>query len=754
MNRDRDATTRSADAGSLDDFLIPGAAWRSPLVQRLISDTERSVLPPGTRVGPFRIGDVLGSGGMATVYAAERVDGDFTQRVALKVAPARGGAEAEVLFRRERRMLAALEHPGIARMIDGGVSADGLQWLAMERIDGERVDAHVARLRPAARTCVALVRQAAAALAYAHSQLAVHRDIKPSNVMVDARGHVKLLDFGIAALLADELAGDPGRQALTPRYASPEQRRGEPCSVASDVYQLGFLLAELLAIAAGRRIDDGIPKPADADLAAIVARATATEAAQRYGTAAAFIDDLDRWSDGRPVAARGGGALYRARRFAGRHRWPLAVATIAAFVLAVFAWVSVAEIESARRTAEREAAKAREVSRFLASVFNAASPYVSRGRSPTLSEVLDSGVERLAKELADQPDVRGELSMVIGRVYMTLNQPDRARALLADAVTLGRTDSSLDPVQRAQRLRLYGVALQAAHRRAEATAAYEEARALLAATPGEAALRELSGLMRNFALLRYQSGDIAGGIALQREALALAIARLGEADTNVARARANLGQFVHNYGEYAEGTALVARGLETLRAALGPDHPETIAIGGAYGGMLIENGDLAAGAPLLEASIEAGFANTPRESPWYPLQLGYRAWLRMQQGRYDEAISDAEAALEIADRLPPADDHNSVAVLETLGETHLRRGDAAAAISVLERMLERNREGRHAIRVDLGHRPLLLARAYAAAGRCDDARAWLARADALIAERTVPGHRLRHEADALRSQCT
>ncbi len=751
-------TDPARTASRIAVWLVPGGAWRSPLVSRLLRGERRSVaIAAGQRLGPFRIVDRLGEGGMATVFRAERVEGGFAQRVALKVLPVRAPNElAQALFARERAILAGLEHPGIVRLIDGGLTEDGWQWLAMELVDGERIDDWVRRAHPGPGVIVAMIRQVAEAVAYAHTLLAVHRDIKPSNVMVDARGRARLLDFGIAGLLDEEQGADPSIGACTPGYASPEQRNGEAAGVATDVFQLGLLLTDLLRIRGestqtktmDRRID------ADPDLRAILARATATKPTDRYRTVDALIDDLDRWSSGYPVEARPAALLHRLHLFWRRHRLATAVTLAAIVTFLVLGTVSLREILLARDQAEREAATAREISRFLGSVFNAASPNVSRGQTPSVMDLLAAGVQRLETELADQPAVRGELSMVIGRVYLTLNEYEQARPLLEQAVVLGRADPTLSPLQLAMRLRLLGVARQWSHRPVDSESAFAEARDLLMSETGEPAARELNVLMRNFALLRYQQGDLAGAVDLQRQAVDRALASFGETSLMVARGRANLGQFLHNHGDESAGLRLLDDALQQLRAQLGETHPDTIAIGGAYGGMLIESGHLERGEALLEASIATGFDTIPQQSPWYPLQLGHRAWLRMMQGRLDEALDDAESALAIVERLPDADDLNSVGILETVGEIHLRRNQPEAAIPVLRRMIERNRDGRHASRVDLGQRPLLLARAYAAQGRCVEALDWLRQARTLIAARTLPSHRLRQAALAIEATCS
>ena len=280
----------------------------------------------GERVGPFRILGELGRGGMGAVYAAERVEGGFDQQVAVKVL--KRGLDSEHVLRRfeaERRILARLEHPHIARLIDGGLTEDGLPWFALERVDGRPItaDADARALEVPAR--LRLFLDVCGAVGFAHEQRIVHRDIKPSNVLVDTRGQVKLLDFGIAKLLdpADERLTRTSARVLTPRYAAPEQVSGGPITVATDVWQLGRLLAELS------------PGSRTKDLQRIVEHARHEEPGRRYASVAALGDDVRRFLEGRPVLARGDSPVYRLTRLVRRHRATAAVASIA--LLAIMA---------------------------------------------------------------------------------------------------------------------------------------------------------------------------------------------------------------------------------------------------------------------------------------------------------------------------------------------------------------------------------------------------------------------------------
>jgi serine/threonine-protein kinase len=260
------------------------------LLRGIDDDSHRA----GEQLGPFVLLRRLGRGGMGEVWEAQRADGEFAQRVALKILYGLAlSPSARQRFLRERQVLARLEHPGIARLIDGGIEPSGIAWLALEFVDGEAIVAHVRRLRVPRAQRVQLLESVCDSVAFAHRQFVLHQDIKPANVLVDREGRMRLLDFGIARLLdADGDHASTGPSPRTPRYAPPELVRGEATGIAADVYQLGLLLGEVLDDAdasANRR------RAVDADLAAILAKATADDPRERHASAADLADDLARW---------------------------------------------------------------------------------------------------------------------------------------------------------------------------------------------------------------------------------------------------------------------------------------------------------------------------------------------------------------------------------------------------------------------------------------------------------------------------
>ena len=394
----------------------------------------------GATFGPYRVDAHLSSGGMGHVYAATRTSAGTERRVALKVL--RPGLDTAAFLERfqvERETLARLEHEHIVAFLDALALPDGRPCLVMEFVDGVPLTCW----RPAAalREKLELFLQVLAAVQYAHENLVVHRDLKPENVLVTAGGTPKLLDFGVVALLAAEEPTPAALAPLTPAYASPEQLRGEAVTTASDVYSLGALLHELVLGAGLRLTPEGAEVAATGDLGAILRKATATERAQRYGAVEPFAGDLRRYLAGEPVSARGDGWTYRARLFARRRRWPIALAG-AVLVALVAGWIG-SDLD--RRRAEREASlgwgahgQAKAVVRVLEEwVLSATS------EDDALRAQAAGHLERaLAERLSDDPEAETLLRMTLVELYLDQGLIEPAtrhaeRALLLANTTRG-----------------------------------------------------------------------------------------------------------------------------------------------------------------------------------------------------------------------------------------------------------------------------------------------------------------------------
>ncbi len=545
------------------DFLQPGGAFASPVFQRAMQRFEIKECEPGTRIGPYRVVRPLGSGGMGVVYVAERADGEFEQTVALKlVRPDSDSPLAQDLLRRERQILAKLEHPGIARLIDGGRSADGAFWFALEFIDGLRIDEYCDShaLLPAAR--LRLFAQVCGIVQFAHGRLLVHRDIKPANILVTSEGAIRLLDFGIAALLTQDSNAAAVMQASTPGYASPEQQRGETITTASDIYQLGVLLKRLVGDA-----------PA-APLAAIISKATALSPADRYSTAEELSVDVVRFVDHRPVRAFDNGAGYRFALYARRHRWALTIAAIVVIIFLATVLHFTLRIRAERDAARAQAERATQVSQFLVDMFSVADPDVNRGDKLTATEILDRGAKKLDESLSSQPMLHANLAETIGRVYMNLGDFPRAEPLLQQAAQLKKDDASIAPTERAKTLGMYAFVEQKLSKLPEAARLIGEADVLLQGQKNRDAKAQRAALLDQRGLILKHQGNLAASLASSREAVNLA-KEAGDA-RRLAAVENHLGLLLYTMDQFADAQAVYEEALDTDREVFGESHETTI----------------------------------------------------------------------------------------------------------------------------------------------------------------------------------
>jgi serine/threonine-protein kinase len=432
-----------------------------------IGDAELSdALPPGSRIGPFELVAVLGEGGSSTVFHARREVQGVQQDVALKVLR-RGlySPDAQRQFRRERLALGQLQHPGIARLIEGGVTDNGLAYIALDLIEGQPITDYAREHRLDLRARLGLFLQVCRAVEAAHRALIVHRDLKPSNVLVTADGQVKLLDFGIAKLLDRNDETQTRLPAFTPAYAAPEQREGGLITTATDVYALGILLGELVtgqrltgqtgrtpsSQITGGEAPGALPATAPVtrralrgDIDNIVLKAIETEPERRYASAGAFADDIGRMLDGRPVVAHPPSRTYRARKFIQRHRGGVAATVL--FLLALIASLSIALWQAkvaheAARAAEREAARANVTKDFLIRVFRASDPRIAQDKPRgeiTAKELLDLNATRIDKDFVADPDTQIELLGVTASIYRAFDDQERYQALHRQQFELAR----------------------------------------------------------------------------------------------------------------------------------------------------------------------------------------------------------------------------------------------------------------------------------------------------------------------------
>jgi serine/threonine-protein kinase len=585
----------------------PAAALAAPLFDEPVALPDPT--DPRARFGPYRILRELGRGGMGAVYLAERSDEQYQKLVALKLLPAwSAGDDRRVQrFLDERQILAALDHPDIARLLDGGVTADGLPWFAMEYVEGMPADRYCDEHHLSVEDRLELFCRVCAAVQYAHRNLVVHRDLKPANILVTTEGRVKLLDFGIAKLLGSERdAGAPaltitGERLLTPMYASPEQIRGEPISTATDVYALGVLLHVLLTGTSPYRVSAGQqhevihavlaqePEPPSVailrtervadrnaaklarrlrgDLDTIVLKAMEKDPARRYGTAEQLEGDVRNHLAGLPLAARPASRLYHARKFLRRHR--VGAAVTAAIMLLVVGFSVVTAVQSARIRAQTERIalerdRAEEVIKYLSNVFHTAVPSPREGRGVTAREVLDSSATRVEGDLSAQPEARARVMLEMGRAYHDLGINDRARHFLEASIALQRGSLPAGQRELAQTLALLGAVLLEQRDPDGAKRAYDEALALQRGLSGDRQ-GDVARTLNGVAAVHRAQGRLRDAESAAREALAIDRARRGDHAADVAQSLRGLGQVLLDGGDYAGAETLYRQALSLLR---------------------------------------------------------------------------------------------------------------------------------------------------------------------------------------------
>ncbi len=694
----------------------------------------------GSRIGPYRLLHELGRGGMSTVHLAQRADDTFQQRVAVKLLK-RGLDTDSVLrrFRGERQILASLDHPNLANLYDGGTTADGRPYFVMEPIDGERIDEHCEHRRLSTAARLGLFRQVCAAVHYAHQNLVVHRDIKPSNILVTPEGVPKLLDFGIAKLLDPDSfpetveATRTGLRPMTPRYASPEQLRGERITTASDVYSLGVLLYKLLTGSLPGEAPAAGAGRLTGDLERIVHMALRDEPERRYASAEQLSEDLRRYLAGLPVRAQRDTLRYRAGKFLRRHR--IAVAVAAAFVLLVAGFIAALARQVEKTTGQRDRAelerdKAEQVSALLFDLFGSFDPSRTHGESVTAREILDHGMAKVERQLAGQPEVQAAAFDTIGKVYEKLGLYGRALPPLERALALrraaaggdlelaislealGELTATLGDYPRAEDLhrealdvlcRLHGdehpdvaesrsdlayvLARQGRYEEAETT----QRRALdVQRRLGGEAAPALATSLSNLSMILFERGDLPAVEALAREALAIRLEKLGPDAPAVATSRHNLATILMRQGRDAEAEPLLRQVLEVRRKLYGPRNPEVASAMHGLGLIIAKRGDLEEGERLLRAALELRRELLGEDHIEVAKNGSALARVLREQGKLEAAAVLIRDSLEIGRRAIGEHPGQAFALLE-LGTVLLELGDVRAAAAALREAYELRR---------------------------------------------------------------
>jgi eukaryotic-like serine/threonine-protein kinase len=671
---------------------------------------DRAVLDPqsalptslaGQVLGAYRLVSQIGQGGSGSVWLAERCDGRFQGRAAVKLLnPSLIGRVGEERFRREGTILAQLRHPRIAHLIDAGISTTGQPYLVLEHVDGQTIDRYCDEGALGIEARIRLFLDVLDAVAHAHANLVVHRDIKPGNVLVSTDGQVKLLDFGIARLVQGDATRDAAVESsaitreigkgMTPEFAAPEQVSGGAVTTATDVYALGVLLYVLLSgqHPAGDAVDapetllraillSDPPRVSEAvarsstgtveangsarygsaakrvcrmlrgDLDAIVARALKKDPAQRYSSVTAFADDLHRFLRHEPVVAAPASMYHRTAKFVRRHA--RGVAGIAAVVVLIVALTALytQRVSTERDRAQREKAKAVKVGELLMTLLTSADPFAPRSMPGelTMRRLLDDGAEQVQRELSGEPELQAEMLTMMGRTYRRLGVYDKAQRLLEQALASGR--------------KVYGV---------------EDAR--------------LAQTLQDLGVVLGDRGDYNAAAKYLEEALAMRRRVLGRDNADVAITLSELGRVYQDQGFNDRAEPLHREALLIRRTALGEEHRETAVSQSDLGSVLRLNGDLDAAETILRECLATNLKTRGEDHPNTATTMGDLALIAATRGQYGSAESQMRSALAIQRKSLGAR-HPAVAMtLNNLAHVLVALGRNSEAASALQEALD------------------------------------------------------------------
>jgi serine/threonine-protein kinase len=686
---------------------------------------------------------------MGAVYLGERVDDQYRSLVAIKLVRGSADPDAIARFRRERQILADLSHPNIARLLDGGTTEDGIPYVVMEYIEGRPLDRYCDEHKLSVADRIELFREVCKAVQHAHSRMIVHRDLKPGNILVTSEGVPKLLDFGIAKLIAESDQNatlfsqtESVFRMMTPTYASPEQMRGEPITLATDVYGLGAVLYELLVGQSPHQFKNRTPRELEevicerlpqrpsrvavtapagnevgessnlerararndvtpsrlanllsGDLDNIVAKALQKEPERRYRSAAQLSDDLKDYLDGRPVRARGDDWGYRAGKFARRHR--LGVGAAAVFVLLLVTFSVATAIQAARLAeqsalAEQRRLAAEQVSRFLIDLFAVSDPNESRGNSVTAREILDKGTQQIS-ELSEQPAVQATLQDTMGLVYMNLGLYDDAEPLLRSSLETKRRIHGKNHTDVAATLQNVGTLEFEIGNYDAAEAAYREALFFHRSrgAEGSEAVAETANHLATLlsAAARYDDAE-----RYFREALTIRRRLSGEDSLSVATGITNLAHVLRRKGELAEAEELLRRGLELRRRHLGDDHLDVAHSLNQLSRLLSLRGHHDEALPLALDGLGIRKKSYGGPHAEVAASLGNVAGILANLGRLDESVSYRQEVLETLEAVVGNEHPYIAAALGSLGGAQFGAGDLHSAEENLRRSLDLHRK--------------------------------------------------------------
>jgi serine/threonine protein kinase/tetratricopeptide (TPR) repeat protein len=620
-----------------------GTFLQGAVMEAASSVVQDLAFSPGQRLGRYRVLSMIGQGGMGLVYLAERADGKLEQRVALKVLQSGPGQPfvAEQL-QRECHILASLEHPNIARVLDADITENGQPYFVMEYVDGQPIDRYCDDRKLSVRDRLRVLLPVCDAVHVAHQKLIVHRDLKPDNILVTRQGVPKLLDFGIAKVLSEVPAGqqNTATRIMTPEYASPEQASGEPVTTATDIYSLGGVLYKMLTgkaphqfadkspLAMARAVSDAeVRKPSElrhelaGDTDSILLMALQKEPARRYRSVDHFAADLERLLERKPVMARPDTVWYRTRKYVRRHF--LAVGMSAAIVLLLGVFSVLQAVQLRRITRERD--RANRVTDFMTNMFRVSDPSQHGGNKVTAREILDKASGDIGKNLTQDPEVQSQMMRIMGLTYENLGLYGPAHEL---------TKRALDT-----RMKLYG--------------------------PDDRMTLET---MNQLSAILFREGHFAAAEKLQRQALTSERRVFGPDDPLTARTMERLAEVLEREGHLDEAEKLARESIEIASRTKGPESDQTLRSINALGQVLYEEGRYAEAEQQLRNLLELRRRILGPDNSDTLAAMSNLAIQVMAQGRSAEAEQLYRELLAANQRVLGPDHPDTASAINNLGE--------------------------------------------------------------------------------------
>lgn len=669
------------------------------------SAVPRSPGLAGQMIGAYTLRTQIGQGGMGTVWLAQRSDGRFERKAAVKfVNLAFIGQGSERRFRREGSILGRLTHPHIADLIDAGISSAGQPYLILEYVDGLAIDKYCDQHKLDVEARIRLFLDVLSAVAHAHTNLIVHRDLKPSNVLVTNSGEVKLLDFGIAKLLEGEgqsgaatLLTHESGSAMTPQYAAPEQLSNQPVTTATDVYALGVLLyvlltgqhpagpavhspAELmkavLELEPARASDvmadvktvsvsrgtspDRLQRQLRGDLDTILAKALKKNPAERYGSVTALADDLQRYLKHEAISARPDTLVYRTAKFARRNRTAVALSTLALLALISGITGILIQARTARRqrdVALRERDRADRIAKFMTGIFKISDPNERVGNTVTARQVLDQASQDIEAGLSKDPEVQAQMMHVMGKAYRNLGLLHPAQQLLERSVQIG--SSALGPEN-----------------------------------------SETLETMHDLAWVFSEQGHLAEAEHLQRKVLNSERRIFGAENLETLRTGGDLAVTLCEQGNYAEGINLNRQVFETKRKILGPEAFDTLATEDNLAVMLNESGQLAEAEKVERETLDIQVRVFGYENLGTISSMTNMADIERNMGRDDEAQKLYTQTLHLEERVLGPDQRETAVTKYEIACLLAKHGQVDQAFSLLNQAIEHGLPPRIALSIE------------------------------------------------------